>query len=73
MLELVSEVVPELYKCCHLAYGRHSMLQFGNFSISLKEVSQQGNPPGGLFFCLVIHPFLRSAASPLMMGFMDDI
>ena len=40
MLERVSEVIPELYKFCHLAYHEHSILQFGEFCLT----SQEGSP-----------------------------
>ena len=73
MLERVSEVIPELYKFCHLAYNEHSILQFGEFCLTSQEGSQQGDPIGGLLFCLAIHPILRSTTSPLTIGFMDDI
>ena len=72
MLERGSEVILELYKFCHLAYSQHSTLQFGNFYI-LSEGPQQGDPLGGLLFCLAIHPILRSTDSPLTMGFMNDV
>ena len=68
-LERVSEVVPELQKFRHLAYSRHSTLQFGNFSISSEEGPQQVDPLGGLLFCLALHPVLRSTASPPYDGF----
>ena len=73
MLERVSEVIPQLYKFCHLAYNEHSILQFGEFCLTLQEGSQQGDPLGGLLFCLVIHPIFRSTTSPLNIGFMDGI
>ena len=73
MLERVSEAIPELYKFSHLAYKEHSILQFGEFCLTSQEGSQQGDPLGGLLFCLDIHPILRSTTSPLDIGFMDDI
>ena len=38
MLERVSEVIPELYKFCHLACKEHSILQFGEFVPLHKKV-----------------------------------
>ena len=73
MLERVAEMVPELYRSCHLAYSNHSSLQFGEFLVSSQIGSQQGNPLAGLLFCLAIHPTLLFLSSPLFIGFMDDI
>ena len=72
MLERGSDVILELYKFCHLACSHHSTLQFGNFS-TLSEGPQQGDPLGGLLFCLVIDLILRSTDSPHTMGFMNDV
>ena len=58
MLERANEVVPELYKCCHLAHSHHSMLQFGNFGISSEERPQLGDPLGGLIF--FAWPYIQS-------------
>ena len=65
-------MIPERYKFCHLAYNEHSILQFG-FCLTSQEGSQQGDPLGGLLFCLAIHPILRSTTAPLTIGFMNDI
>ena len=73
MLERISEVIPELYKFCHLVYNEHSFLQFGKFCLTSQEGSQQGDPLGGLLFCLAIHPIFRSTISPLTIGYMDGI
>ena len=73
MLERISEVIPELYKFCHLAYKEHSILKIGEFCLTSQEGSQQGDPLGGRPFCLIIHPILRSTISPLTIEFMDDI
>ena len=73
MLECVSKVTPELYKFCYLAYNDHSTLQFGEFCLTSQEGYQQGDPLGGLLFCLVIHPVLHSTTSLLTIGFMDVI
>ena len=47
--------------------------KFGEFCLTSQEGSQQGDPLGGLLFCLAIHPILRSTTFPLTIGFMDDI
>ena len=76
MLERVNEIIPELYKFCHLAYSQHSTLQLREFSLSPQQVPQQGEPLallGGLLFCLAIQPIWRSLSSPLTIGFMDDV
>ena len=73
MLERVREVITELYTFCPLAYNEHSILQFSEFCLTSQEGSQQGDPLGGLLFCLAIHPILGSTTSPLIIGFMDDI
>ena len=56
MLERVNEIIPEHYNFCHLAYSQHSTLQFGEFSRSSQQGSQQGDPLGGLLFCLATQP-----------------
>ena len=40
MLERVAEMVPELYRFCHLAYSNHSSLQFGELLVSSQVGSQ---------------------------------
>ena len=62
-----------MYRFCHLAYSNHSSLQFDEFLVSSQVGSQQGDPLGGLLFCLAIHPTLLSLSSSLSIGFMDDI
>ena len=47
MLARVAEMVPELYRFCHLAYSNHFSLQFGEFLVSSQVCSQQGNKLGG--------------------------
>ena len=49
----------------HVTYCHHSTLQFGDFSISSKSGSQQGDPLRGLLFFLAIHLTLLSLSSPL--------
>ena len=57
MLKRVSQVVPELYKFCHLAYCQHTTLQFGNISISSEEGAQQVIHLDGFYF---IWHYIRS-------------
>ena len=73
MLQRVAEEVPEIYKFCHLAYDRPSTLQFGDYTILSQVGAQQGDPLGGLLFCLEIHPLLESTVSDLSIGYMDDV
>ena len=48
MFIIVSAVIPEMYKFCHLAYNEHSILQFREFCLTSQEDSLHGNPLGGL-------------------------
>jgi hypothetical protein len=73
MLQQVADTVPEIYKFCHLSYDQVSTLQFGDFNISSEVGPQQGDPLGGLLFCLGVHPILRAASSTLTIGYMDDV
>jgi hypothetical protein len=68
-LQRVAEEAPEIYKFCDQA----STLQFGNVTIRSEVGPQQGDPLGGLLFCLGIHPILLVATSDLTIGYMDDI
>ena len=47
VLETVNEIIPELYRFCHLTYSQHSTLQFGELSLSSQQGPQQGDPPAG--------------------------
>ena len=40
MLGRVSEVIPELYKFCHVANNEHSILQIGESCLTSQEGSQ---------------------------------
>ena len=73
MLKRVNEIIPERYNFCHLAYSQHYTLQFGGFTISSQQEPQQGDPLGGLLFCLAIQPILSSLSSAQTVSFMDDI
>jgi len=73
MLQRVSEEIPELYQLCHTAYDQPSALQFGQFSISSEVGPQQGDPLGGVLFCLSIQPILAACNSSLVLGYMDDV
>ena len=73
VLDAVATKLPELFCFCSSAYGPHSILQFGNRSISSQEGVQQGDPLGPLLFCLTIQPILSSLSSKLKVGYLDDI
>jgi hypothetical protein len=72
-LDQVAEVIPEFCKFCCLSYDRPTTLQFGDYTISSEVGVQQGDPLGGLLFCIGIHPILSAAKSELSIGYMDDI
>jgi hypothetical protein len=63
----------ELNKFCCLSYDRPTTLQFGDYTISSEVGVQQGDPLGGLLFCIGIHPILSAAKSELSIGYLDDI
>jgi len=48
--------------------GSSSDLLFGEFVISSKEGTQQGDPLGSLYFCLVFKELLESLESELVLG-----
>lgn len=73
MLQSVSNELPEVYRFCHSAYSRETILQFGNKSVISAEGVQQGDPIGPLLFCLTLHPILNSLSSPLKIGYLDDL
>ena len=69
MLQVVSEVVPELYSFVHAAYGSPTSLFHGESTILSQEGVQQGDPLGPMIFCVTIHPMLQiSEPSILMMA-----
>ena len=73
MLEIVRNIIPEIYCFCLSAYRNHSILQFGNFSLMSRVGPQQGDPLAGLLFCLAIQRLLRATRSAFTSGYMDDI
>jgi hypothetical protein len=73
MLEQVAQVIPEIHKFCCLSYDQPSTLQFGDYTISSEVGVQQGDPLGGLLFCIGIHPILSATTSELTIGYMDDV
>jgi len=72
VLAAVSASIPEIYRCCCLAYNHTSILQYGQRTIASEEGVQQGDPLGPLLFCLAVHSLLLSLASDLTLGFLDD-
>ena len=73
MLEAVFQNIPEIYKFCHLAYGKASFLRYGSWTVVFEEGTQQGDTLGPLLFCLTIQPLLSSLDSELVIGYIDDI
>ena len=73
MLQQVALELPELYDFCHAAYSEPSSLLFGDRIISSEVGPQQGDPLGGILFCLGLHPTLSACQSPLIIGYMDDV
>lgn len=73
MLNQIADLVPEIYKFCHIAYSTSTHLKFFNHIILSDEGAQQGDPLGPLLFCLSIHPLLRACRSQLKIAYMDDI
>ena len=67
MLDAVFQNIPEIYKFCHLAYGKASFLQYGSWTVVFEEGTQQGDPLGPLLFCLIIQPLLSSLDSELVI------
>ena len=68
----MSASIPEIYRFCYVAYQNTSILQYGQRTIASEEGVQQGDPLGPLLFCLAVQPLLRSLASELTLGFLDD-
>jgi hypothetical protein len=60
MLQGVEQRMPGIYKFCHLAYSRPSVLQYVAGLVILScEGPQQGDPLGGSLFCNTIQPVLQ--------------
>ena len=73
ILSTVASVLPELYANCYSAYASFSYLFHGPYTIMSQEGFQQGGPLGPLLFSSTIQPLLESLASPLTLGFFDDL
>jgi len=73
MLQAAHDNIPGIYKFCHLAYSRPSILAFSDRTILSEEGPQQGDPLGAALFCVTIHPLLTSLSSELEIGYMDDL
>jgi hypothetical protein len=73
MLQAAHDNTPGIYKFCHLAYSKPSILAFGDRTIHSEEGPQQGDPLGAALFCETIHPLLTSLSSELEIGYMDDL
>ena len=50
-----------------------SDLQFGEFLFQSEEGTQQGDPLGLLYLCLVCKELLETMESELVLGYLDDI
>ena len=73
MLKTMLERVPGIYKICHLAFDRPSVLSYNGRTVFSSEGPQQGDPLGPSLFCATIHPLLSSLTSILRLGYMDDV
>ena len=51
---------PQIYKWVFFCYSQHSLLFFGNHTISSEAGVQQGDPLGSFLFCLASPPKTRS-------------
>ena len=73
MLEAVHRKIPEIYRYIQLSYGSpYFLLFFDNHFTLFQEGTQQGDPPGPLFFCLTVHPILTVTQSHLSIGYIDE-
>jgi hypothetical protein len=72
-LTAVANILPDIYRFCHIAYQPTSILKYGSQEIDSQEGAQQGDPLGPLLFCLGIQSLLTSLASNLAFGYLDDV
>jgi hypothetical protein len=73
ILNEVAKHIPEIYKFCHLAYSKASVLRFNTDTVMSECGVQQGDPLGSLLFCLTLQPILQSITADLTIGFLDDL
>ena len=73
MLQALYTILPEIAVFCSLAYSEPSNLKYGEFSHLSQVGPQQGDPLGPLLFCLPLQPILAEMASPLTLGYLDDV
>src|SRR6218665_1160114 len=73
MLQALHKVLPEIAVFCSLAYSEPSHLKHGVFSLLSQVGPQQGDPLDPLLFCLPLKPILVEMASPLTLGYLDDV
>ena len=72
LLEAVAKYLPDLLPFASSSYTSHSLLTFGVHRLSSEMGTQQGDPLGPLYFCLVVHSLLTSMKSELSIGYLDD-
>jgi hypothetical protein len=62
ILDIEQKKCPELYPNVNICYAKTSHLSWDGHRILSAWGVQQGDPPGTLLFCLVIHPVLTEVA-----------
>ena len=72
MLNSIEKLLPEIYRFVHSSYLNNSLLQFGNYTISSEEGTQQGGPLGPLEFSISIHHLFEESTLELVIGYLDD-
>ena len=77
LLQECAKKFPQIYKWAFFCYSQHSLLFFGNFSISSEAGVQQGDPLGPFLFCLVLQKLIAKISSQvpnlrLNSWYMDD-
>src|SRR6218665_2499794 len=73
MLQMVYDIIPEIYEFTHQAYSADSELQFGPFVVRSQMGPQQRDPLGPLLFSLPLQPVLLSMRSGFRIGYLDDL